>query len=44
MTMRYAHLAPEHLRTAISRLEGLTKTPGVPKRQRKDQRKSLPNW
>jgi hypothetical protein len=24
MTMRYAHLAPEHLRTAISRLEGLT--------------------
>jgi integrase len=24
MTMRYAHLAPEHLRTAVSRLEGLT--------------------
>ena len=23
MTMRYAHLAPEHLRTAVSRLEGL---------------------
>jgi integrase len=26
MTMRYAHLAPEHLRTAVSRLEGLTTT------------------
>jgi len=26
MTMRYAHLAPEHLRTAVSRLEGLTNT------------------
>jgi hypothetical protein len=24
MTMRYAHLAPERLRTAVSRLEGLT--------------------
>ena len=24
MTMRYAHLAPEHLRMAVSRLEGLT--------------------
>src|SRR5262245_2069192 len=24
MTMRYAHLAQEHLRTAVSRLEGLT--------------------
>jgi len=24
MTMRYAHLAPEHLRTAVSRLAGLT--------------------
>ena len=24
MTMRYAHLAPEHLRTAVTRLEGLT--------------------
>ena len=23
MTMRYAHLAPEHLRTAVGRLEGL---------------------
>jgi hypothetical protein len=23
MTMRYAHLAPEHLRTAVSRLQGL---------------------
>jgi len=22
--MRYAHLAPEHLRAAVSRLEGLT--------------------
>ena len=26
MTMRYAHLAPEHLRTAVSRVEGLTST------------------
>jgi integrase len=26
MTMRYAHLAPEHLRAAVSRLEGLTST------------------
>lgn len=24
MTMRYAHLAPERLRAAVSRLEGLT--------------------
>src|SRR5882724_1194769 len=24
MTMRYAHLAPERLRTAVTRLEGLT--------------------
>jgi hypothetical protein len=24
MTMRYAHLAPEHLRSAVSRLEGFT--------------------
>jgi integrase len=24
MTMRYAHLAPEHLRSAVTRLEGLT--------------------
>ena len=27
MTMRYAHLAPEHLRTAVARLEGLTNEP-----------------
>jgi Phage integrase family len=27
MTMRYAHLAPEHLRTAVARLEGLTSKP-----------------
>jgi len=26
MTMRYAHLAPEHLRAAVGRLEGLTST------------------
>ena len=26
MTMRYAHLAPERLRTAVTRLEGLTST------------------
>ena len=26
MTMRYAHLAPEHLRAAVSRLDGLTCT------------------
>jgi hypothetical protein len=25
MTMRYAHLAPEHLRTAVNRLTGLTR-------------------
>jgi hypothetical protein len=25
MTMRYAHLAPAHLRTAVTRLEGLTR-------------------
>ena len=24
MTMRHAHLAPEHLRTAVTRLEGLS--------------------
>jgi len=24
MTMRYAHLAPDHLRSAVSRLDGLT--------------------
>ncbi len=29
MTMRYAHLAPEHLRTAVSRLDGLTITSPV---------------
>ena len=27
MTMRYAHLAPQHLRTAVARLEGLTDEP-----------------
>jgi site-specific recombinase XerD len=27
MTMRCAHLAPEHLRTAVARLEGLTDEP-----------------
>ena len=27
MTMRYAHLAPERLRTAVTRLEGLTSQP-----------------
>jgi integrase len=26
MTMRYAHLAPEHLRTTVSLLKGLTST------------------
>jgi hypothetical protein len=26
VTMRYAHVAPEHLRTAVGRLEGLTST------------------
>jgi len=35
MTMRYAHLAPEHLRTAVSRLEGLT---GLPNRRRNHAR------
>jgi integrase len=43
MTMRYAHLAPEHLRAAVSRLEGLT-APSPPKFQRKPQRKSLSSW
>jgi integrase len=49
MTMRYAHLAPEHLRTAVSRLQGLVAPPAAepahdplspPKSQRKRQRKS----
>jgi site-specific recombinase XerD len=31
MTMRYAHLAPEHLRTAVSRLAGLTAGRSPPK-------------
>ena len=26
MTMRYAHLSPEHLRAAVARLDGLTPT------------------
>ena len=26
MTMRYAHLAPERLRSAVTRLEGLTRS------------------
>jgi hypothetical protein len=26
MTMQYAQLAPQHLRTAVTRLEGLTRT------------------
>jgi len=26
MTMRYAHLSPEHLRAAVARLDGLTST------------------
>jgi integrase len=30
MTMRYAHLAPEHLRTAVSRLAGLTSAVEAP--------------
>jgi len=42
MTMRYAHLAPEHLRTAVARLEGLTDEPAGESAQR--QRKSLPSW
>jgi len=29
MTMRYAHLAPEHLRTAVGRLAGLTSSPSA---------------
>ena len=40
MTMRYAHLAPEHLRTAVGRLDGLTNSQSL-KHQRKDHRKSL---
>ena len=27
MVLRYAHLAPEHLRRAVSRLDGLLATP-----------------
>lgn len=30
MTMRYAHLAPEHLRTAVGRLDGLTRQQPAP--------------
>lgn len=37
---RYAHLAPEHLRTAVSRLEGLTSIEPT-KVWRKSWRKSL---
>ena len=34
MTMRYAYLAPERLRTAVSRLEGLTSSePASPSAQ-----------
>jgi len=29
MTMRYAHLAPEHLRTAVGRLEGIATTQSI---------------
>jgi len=31
MTMRYSHLSPSHLRTAVDRLDGLTPT-GEPSR------------
>jgi len=41
MTMRYAHLAPERLRSAVSRLEGLTRGPYPPQNKRKDQRKRV---
>jgi site-specific recombinase XerD len=27
MTLRYAHLSPEHLRSAVARLNGLTAVP-----------------
>jgi integrase len=40
MTMRYAYLAPEHLRTAVTRLEGLPVLNPL-RIQRKPQRKSL---
>jgi integrase len=37
MVMRYAHLSPEHLRTAVSRLDGVLTLPG---RNRADELKS----
>jgi hypothetical protein len=33
MTMRYAHLAPEHLRTAVSRLDDVFTAPAAPVEQ-----------
>jgi hypothetical protein len=54
MTMRYAHLAPEHLRTAVSRLEELASSqPASDSAQASGQepvetvgasQKSLNNW
>ena len=42
MTLRYAHLAPDHLRTEMSRTERSTHPSPI---ARKPQRKSLsPNW
>jgi hypothetical protein len=29
MTLRYAHLSPAHLRTAVDRLDGLASAPGL---------------
>jgi hypothetical protein len=40
MTTRYAHLAPERLRSAVTRLEGLTSSTNPPPNQRTHQRKT----
>jgi hypothetical protein len=46
MTMRYSHLAPDHLRAAVAALDGVLPacSPNPPRVQRKDQRKSRSSW
>jgi hypothetical protein len=43
LTMRYSHLAPDHLRAAVAVLDGFLSFPrqSPPTFQRKDQRKGL---